>query len=559
MSKPKSLRYERAIETGVEILRNALNKKENEIRNSLLELKENELQLKKRESNLAESLRVLEQEKKNNEYLRVVNAKTEKIFNSAIESLRLKEKKMIDSLDSIINEFKLEPSDPDENMDIVGKLELLRKYLRKIQRNESEFLEYTKKIQAEKFGKSTGRCKCGYPVFIINGEVVAGSSVFGSNFDGDPEIVELEFKSMELDWERRALEHTREALRQEKLKQEEILQSREEKIRYKSEELETRLREVKRMEHILNLRALEREKNVSTGNNLHSNPSSASSNRRGRNGSRTGRNSCPVRVQKESQNHLGVNYDSGIGSNFDKNRKKQQKEEECGFNSFNDNSITINRANDGCDRSRDLNNNYGSGSGSRSFSQMEALKTEQARVKSSETPPSEEYELYSLSQSDNEILFTSPGYKLSPSRTTRRRFIGKITGSDESTSKKEVNSLDNAGKVTNDINFSHETIKNNFSDFNMGNNSSLEVTPNDLRGKSFNDSSERLIPPRMSPLLRSQRQRLKQILQEENEDNDENYARNSLGTDYKTSSSADVDYETFEINNSYKLMYSTPK
>ncbi|KAH8584338.1 protein with spectrin repeats [Cryptosporidium sp. chipmunk genotype I] len=559
MSKPKSLRYERAIETGVEILRSALNKRENEIRTSLLELRENELKLKKRESNLAESLRVLEQEKKNNEYLRVVNAKTERIFNSAMESLKLKEKKMTDSLDSIISEFKLEPSDPNLSMDIVSKLELLRNHLRKVKKNESDFLEYSKKIHAEKFGKSTGRCNCGYPVFIINGEVVAGSSAFGHNFDGDPEIVELEFKSMELDWERRALEHTKEALRQEKLRQEEILQSREEKIKYKNQELDTRLREVKRMEQILNMRISEREKNISSGSNVNSNPSSISSKRRGKSGSQVGRNSCPVRGLKEDLNHLGGYREFNIDLDPDKSKKKQQKEEERGFTTVYNNSTSIDGANVSIE-SGDLNKNYRPGSSSGSCSRREALLTETVRTKSSETPSSEEYELYSLSQSDSEILFTSPGPKVSPNKTIRRKFICRVAEVDGSSSKREADPLNSGVMAPSDTNPSQKaTLQSNFSDFNTG-NASLEVTPSYPRSKTFSDSSEKLIPPRMSPLLRSQRQRLKQILQqEENEDNSENYSRNSIGANRKTSNLTSVDCEIFEINDSQKFIYSTPK
>ncbi|KAL5367977.1 spectrin repeat-containing protein [Cryptosporidium parvum] len=558
MSRPKSLRYERAIETGVEILRRTLNKRENEIRASLLELKENELNLKKRESNLAESLRVLEQEKKNNEYLRVVNAKTEKIFNSAMESLKLKEKKMTESLDSIISEFELESSDPDQNMDIFSKLELLRNYLLKVKKNESDFLEYSKKIQAEKFGKSTGRCNCGYPIFIINGEVIAGSSGFGCNFNGDPEIIELEFKSMELDWERRALEHTKEALRQEKLRQEEILQSREEKIKYKNEELDTRLREIKRMEHILNMRILEEEKNTSFGRNANSNPSSVSSKRKARNGSQAGRNSCPVRGSRENLSYLGKQRESSsFGLSSDKIKKKQ-KEEEYGLTPINSSSTSINKTNHIIIENKDFSNVYKPDSVS--YSMKEALPTEPEKEKNLETPPSEEYELYSLSQSDGEILFTSPSYRISPNNTIRRKFIVGITETAESSSKKEADPPNSSVIVTSNTNLSQKTtLTNNFSDLNTGNVSSQEITPNYLRGKTFSDSSERLIPPRMSPLLRSQRQRLKQILQEEENENNENYSENLLGAEHKNSNSTDVDYGIFEVSSSHKFLCSTPK
>ncbi|POM82943.1 hypothetical protein CmeUKMEL1_04920 [Cryptosporidium meleagridis] len=558
MSRPKSLRYERAIETGVEILRRTLNKRENEIRTSLLELKENELNLKKRESNLAESLRVLEQEKKNNEYLRVVNAKTEKIFNSAMESLRLKEKKMNESLDSIISEFELESPDPDQNMDIISKLELLRSYLLKVKKNEADFLEYSKKIQAEKFGKSTGRCNCGYPIFIINGEVVAGSSGFGFNFDGDPEVIELEFKSMELDWERRALEHTKEALRQEKLRQEEILQSREEKIKYKNEELDTRLREIKRMEHILNMRILESEKNTSSGRNTNSNPSSVSSKRKVRNGSQAGRNSCPVRGSKENLSYLGKQCESsGFGLSSEKIKRKQQKEEEYGFTPINNGSTFINKESHIILENKNFNSGYMPNSVS--YSMGEALPTEPEKERNLETHPSEEYELYSLSQSDSEILFTSPSYRMSPNNTIRRKFIVGATEAAESNLKKEIDLLDNDVIVASDTNPSQKTtFINNFSDSNVGNASSQEITPNYLRGKPFSDSSESLIPPRMSPLLRSQRQRLKQILQDESKNN-ENYSENLPGAEHKNFNPTDVDYGIFEVNSSHKFLCSTPK
>ncbi|KAH7649657.1 spectrin repeat protein [Cryptosporidium bovis] len=254
----RNKRLERAIEIGVERLRGSLYEKECEIKEKLLELKECELRIKNRESGVEESLRILEQEKKNNEYLRIVNSKTEKIFNSAIKSLKSKEKLLEDGLNSIIGEFGILDNSGDEveKLDINMKIENIKSYIRKIKRNEDDILKYAKRQQIEKIGNSTSLCKCGFPIFSVNDEIIVAKSQKGN----ESELVELEFRYMELEWERKAIEHTKNTLRQEKLRQEEIMQSKEERLKHKNSELENRLREVKRMEHIL-------KKNISTLNN----------------------------------------------------------------------------------------------------------------------------------------------------------------------------------------------------------------------------------------------------------------------------------------------------
>ncbi|KAK6589113.1 spectrin repeat protein [Cryptosporidium xiaoi] len=254
----RNKRLERAIEIGVERLRGSLYEKECEIKEKLLELKECELRIKNRESGVEESLRILEQEKKNNEYLRIVNSKTEKIFNSAIKSLKLKEKLLEDGLNSIIDEFGIldNSGDDAEKLDISMKIENIKSYIRKIKRNEDDILKYAKRQQIEKIGNSTSLCKCGFPIFSVNDEIIVAKSQKGN----ESELVELEFRYMELEWERKAIEHTKNTLRQEKLRQEEIIQSKEERLKHKNSELENRLREVKRMEHIL-------KKNMSVLNN----------------------------------------------------------------------------------------------------------------------------------------------------------------------------------------------------------------------------------------------------------------------------------------------------
>ncbi|KAH8739355.1 protein with spectrin repeats [Cryptosporidium ryanae] len=253
-------KLERAIEIGVERLRKSLYEKECEIKERLLELKESELRIKNRESSVEESLRILEQEKKNVEYMRIVNDKTEKMFNSAMNSLKSKEKFLEEGLNSIVDEFGILDGNGKSagRQDMDGKIESIKSYIRRTKRNEADILKYAKIQQIEKIGSSTNLCKCGFPIFSVNDEMIVARSKKGN----ESELVELEFRYMELEWERKAIEHTRNTLRQEKLRQEEIIQSKEERLRHKNNELENRLREVKRMEHILRKNMSSLNKNV---------------------------------------------------------------------------------------------------------------------------------------------------------------------------------------------------------------------------------------------------------------------------------------------------------
>ncbi|KAJ1604543.1 spectrin repeat-containing protein [Cryptosporidium canis] len=250
-SKTRKIRYEKAIETGLELLRSALSEKENELRMALLELKESELGLKRREADLMESLRVFEIEKKNNEYLRILSQKSEEIFNTALENLTLKEKKISSTLDLIISEFNLELPEQNQDLDIFGKLNLIKEYVKKVERNEQDLIEYSKNIPSEHIGRMTGRCDCGYPVFVINGELIAGCLPHSQdNSSQGHDGVDMDFKVMELDWERKAFDHTREQFHKERLKLWELLRHKEEVLQRKSDNLNARLREVERIERI---------------------------------------------------------------------------------------------------------------------------------------------------------------------------------------------------------------------------------------------------------------------------------------------------------------------
>ncbi|OII76815.1 hypothetical protein cand_023900 [Cryptosporidium andersoni] len=426
----RNKKLEKAIEVGIERLRISLRDKEHAIQERYLELQEYEYGLKQRESDLLEFRRALEQEKRSNEYLRIVNSKAETIFNNAMKTLKNKEKQLVEGLEKICEEFNITNSINEEVSDVTSRIELIKIFIRNLVNKENETMKLLKEYKEEKFGISCGRCRCGYPMFNLGDEFIVTETYKSPN---NSDSVEMEFRYMELDWERRAIEHTKESLRLQKLKQNEIIKSKEEKLLSKQEELEARLREVKRMEHLLT--------------------------RRLNNGKR--RFSCPNNSDLPSGDQH-----QGLKSNIIERRENNKQN----FNNFNEQYL------DSDNKSPDLL----------------IVDPSNTFKKLSQNCEIEESELYSLTPSDN---------NLSPFINRRDSSIGGFSD--------VYIDCCSTFPINTETNF-NETSKSPLSYITTPHRESYLSSARESIGSG-------VIPPRMSPLLKHQRRRLKELLSDTND------------------------------------------
>ncbi|KAF7458543.1 Protein with spectrin repeats [Cryptosporidium felis] len=504
-SGSKSSKYNAAIESGVEILRSALRKKEEEIRWTMIRLKENEMELMRKEAKLRESMRILEQERRNNEYLRMVNLKAERIFGKALNQLNNREVEMEQNLNSILSEFRIIPFslNAEEGLDSESslklKLSLIKDYLRSKQKNEHSFIDITRRLRLEGLGTSVGRCNCGYPIFVVKGELMA-AKLECDELNGDQGGSNQDMRSMEHNLEKKAPSVFEDNPARGKTKNE-LLHSKEEEIKHEDDRVSFRLRELKQIEETFKSGNSKGETksnlphHVRGRRRVRANGGSFPGWNRRRNGSSSPRFKCGNGDKNISRTVTRNNVCAEIGQAL---RTSSISESVCeGENGNNTDNISIR-------------------------SVFTSFKSDE---ESSKAVVYGDQDYHPITRGDDEIPFTSPRYRTSSSKEESIIYIGR---GDEN-----ENRLDSGQFEVDKMSFpiGYNATRNSELSENIEPNqrcfSSFETTPVTTRYKPSNSSSERLVPKRMSPLIRDQRQRLKQILRDEFESLEKSAKRNA--------------------------------